>query len=433
MCVKMCVCVWECTVCPCLSYLPPLFCCLCSWAPWRLWHSFLSFLSHERAWTPCCCLWDPRVLIRGGERGEKGWEEEGWRAERGSDRAIVARIPQGLPEHPPLKTLCCHVLSWREGAPSPAPGNTTGSQRAICIRRWCLQKYRGRHVSREGTTAVTVLDVLLPHTVLNFGIKISGSVLRIFSFCSTRKANQPLLFPFLLKVTSMIYWPVVANLLPLLQNFCCFNLRSQLAGPLFPAVCSSLVTDSLQSSRVLPDRPYWGNKSPWGMSWKHISALKAVQPEKQTTEQEDHSCVCLMMCHVLSRHFCCTSNYLLTYSSCKDGTIVCLTDRWPCISMSLWERMGLKQRGLSSETCGESEQVSLTSKLLLPVTGDLAALGLHGLLAVDSCARSFPGAGSTVPFIGHTHAPLPVPTVWLALLLPWTTKQTPLATLKGTF
>lgn len=115
---------------------------------------------------------------------------------------------------------------------------------------------------------------------------------------------------------------------------------------------------------------------------------------------------------------CCTSNYLLTYSYCKDGTIVCLTDSWPYILMSLWEGMGVKP--------------SLTSKLLFPVAGDLAALGLYGLLAVDSCACSFPGARSTVPFIGHTHAPLPIPTVRLALLLPWTTKQTPLATLKET-
>lgn len=95
--------------------------------------------------------------------------------------------------------------------------------------------------------------------------------------------------------------------------------------------------------------------------------------------------------------------------------------------------MGVRRRGLSSKTSGESEQSSLTSKLLFPVAGDLAALGLDGLLAVDSCACSFSGAGSTVPFIGHTHAPLPLPTVRLALLLPWTTKQTPLATFKGTF
>lgn len=60
---------------------------------------------------------------------------------------------------------------------------------------------------------------------------------------------------------------------------------------------------------------------------------------------------------------------------------------------------------------GKSEQSSLTSKLLLPVAGDLAALGLDGLLAVGSCACSFPGAESTVPFVGYTHAPLPLPTV----------------------
>lgn len=74
---------------------------------------------------------------------------------------------------------------------------------------------------------------------------------------------------------------------------------------------------------------------------------------------------------------------------------------------------------------GKSEQSSLTSKLLLPVAGDLAALGLDGLLAVGSCACSFPGAESTVPFVGYTHAPLPLPTVRLALLLSCRTKRTP--------
>ena len=59
----------------------------------------------------------------------------------------------------------------------------------------------------------------------------------------------------------------------------------------------------------------------------------------------------------------------------------------------------------------------LTSKLLLPVAGDLAALGLDGLLAVRAGARSLPGAESAVALVGHAHAPLPVPAVRLALLL----------------
>lgn len=68
---------------------------------------------------------------------------------------------------------------------------------------------------------------------------------------------------------------------------------------------------------------------------------------------------------------------------------------------------------------------SLTSKLLLPVAGDLAALGLDGLLAVSARARSLPGAESTVSFVGYAHAPLPLPTVRLALLLSCRTKHTP--------
>jgi len=61
--------------------------------------------------------------------------------------------------------------------------------------------------------------------------------------------------------------------------------------------------------------------------------------------------------------------------------------------------------------------LAFSSKLLLPVAGDLAALGLDGLLAVGAGACSLPGAESTVPFVRYAHTPLPLPTVRLALLL----------------
>lgn len=61
----------------------------------------------------------------------------------------------------------------------------------------------------------------------------------------------------------------------------------------------------------------------------------------------------------------------------------------------------------------------LTSKLLLPVAGDLAALGLDGLLAVGSRARPFPGAEAAVAFVGHADAPLPVPAGGDSGLLSW--------------
>jgi len=63
--------------------------------------------------------------------------------------------------------------------------------------------------------------------------------------------------------------------------------------------------------------------------------------------------------------------------------------------------------------------LAFPSKLLLPVAGDLAALGLDGLFAVGSCAGALPGAQSTVALIGHTHAPLPLSTVRSALLFSW--------------
>lgn len=53
----------------------------------------------------------------------------------------------------------------------------------------------------------------------------------------------------------------------------------------------------------------------------------------------------------------------------------------------------------------------ITSKLLFPVAGDLAALGLDGLLAVSAGACSLPGAEPAVPFVGYAHTPLPLPTV----------------------
>lgn len=73
----------------------------------------------------------------------------------------------------------------------------------------------------------------------------------------------------------------------------------------------------------------------------------------------------------------------------------------------------------------KSEQSSLTSKPLLPVARDLAALGLDGLLAVDAGACSLPGAETTVAFVGYTHTPLPFPAVRLALLLSCWAKHKP--------
>lgn len=98
------------------------------------------------------------------------------------------------------------------------------------------------------------------------------------------------------------------------------------------------------------------------------------------------------------------------------GTIVCLNERRVYIN----GRDGSQQKGIKGISAS-----SLTSKLLLPVAGDLAALGLDGLLAVGPCARSFPGAESTVPFVGYADTPLPLPAVRLALLLSCRVKHTP--------
>lgn len=63
--------------------------------------------------------------------------------------------------------------------------------------------------------------------------------------------------------------------------------------------------------------------------------------------------------------------------------------------------------------------MGLTSKLLLPVAGDLTSLGLHGLFALSSTPGAFPGAQPTISAGGHTHTPLPFSTVRLLHFLFW--------------
>lgn len=63
--------------------------------------------------------------------------------------------------------------------------------------------------------------------------------------------------------------------------------------------------------------------------------------------------------------------------------------------------------------------MGLTSKLLLPVAGDLTSLGLHGLFALSSTPGALPGAQPTIPAGGHTHTPLPFSTVRLLHFLFW--------------
>lgn len=61
----------------------------------------------------------------------------------------------------------------------------------------------------------------------------------------------------------------------------------------------------------------------------------------------------------------------------------------------------------------------LTSKLLLPVAGNLTLLSLGGLFALSSSASALARPQATVTTGGHTDAPLPFPTVRLLRLFVW--------------
>lgn len=63
--------------------------------PWRLWHSFVSFLSHKKRRTPCHCLWDPRVLIRGEERWETGVRRGGTESDEREWQGHCCKNPTG--------------------------------------------------------------------------------------------------------------------------------------------------------------------------------------------------------------------------------------------------------------------------------------------------------------------------------------------------
>lgn len=118
-CRRVYVSVCLCTVCPCPTYLSPLiFFPQSSRVPSRMWHSFFCLLSHQSISALVTASEIPRCSSEEGRGGRRGEEKRGEERREGSDRAIVARILQGLPEQPTLKTLCLHSckLSWRESS-----------------------------------------------------------------------------------------------------------------------------------------------------------------------------------------------------------------------------------------------------------------------------------------------------------------------------
>ena len=74
---------------------------------------------------------------------------------------------------------------------------------------------------------------------------------------------------------------------------------------------------------------------------------------------------------------------------------------------------------LSKNQSTPLERVMLTSKLLLPVAGNLTLLSLGGLFALSSSASALTRPQATVTTGGHADAPLPFPTVRLLRLFLW--------------
>ncbi|MEQ2216357.1 hypothetical protein XENOCAPTIV_014886 [Xenoophorus captivus] len=102
------MCVWcahkcWCTIRPCFS---SLFLHYFSASPamlHRVCDTHSSAFSHMKACVTAAEI--PECSSEQGRGGRRGEVKEGRRAKRGSDRAIVAGILQGLPEQPTLKAL----------------------------------------------------------------------------------------------------------------------------------------------------------------------------------------------------------------------------------------------------------------------------------------------------------------------------------------
>lgn len=120
------------TVCSPLSCPPLLFCCHSSGGSLEAVTLIRRLPLTWKRPTPCHCLWDPRGAHQGESRGGRG---RGHRSVRGSDRAIVARILRGLPEHPTLRPCASiPIICLWQRASSLAPGKLAGSPCPFFLR-----------------------------------------------------------------------------------------------------------------------------------------------------------------------------------------------------------------------------------------------------------------------------------------------------------
>lgn len=88
-------------------------------------------------------------------------------------------------------------------------------------------------------------------------------------------------------------------------------------------------------------------------------------------------------------------------------------------SADLSRKYRLPSPHLSKNQSKSLERAMLTSKLLLPVAGNLTLLSLGGLFALSSSASALTRAQATVTAGGHADTPLPFPTVRLLRLFLW--------------
>lgn len=179
----MCVCV--CAACLCLISPSIILLPLQPHTPWRLWHSFVSFLSHKKRRTPCHCLWDPRVLIRGEERWETGVRRGGTESDEREWQGHCCKNPTGASwasNFQPPPRFRSYNLSLRKSFLAGSWG--FGRQPMFSLR---CRIHVGKKNNNNGCTSVSTPAQQWPHSTSRLSL---GKTL-----CSLEKTSDHSLGP----------------------------------------------------------------------------------------------------------------------------------------------------------------------------------------------------------------------------------------------